>query len=42
MMACPEAIEAAIYPAHTVGGRGAVYEIIRHFYAINKFDWHTK
>jgi 3-deoxy-D-manno-octulosonate 8-phosphate phosphatase (KDO 8-P phosphatase) len=37
--ASPEVLEHAVYSAHAAGGRGAVYEIIRYFYKINKFAW---
>jgi YrbI family 3-deoxy-D-manno-octulosonate 8-phosphate phosphatase len=42
--ACPsdattEVLEESVYAAHASGGIGAVYEIIRYFYRLNKIDW---
>lgn len=37
--AVPEIIEHANYSAHAPSGKGAVYETIRYFFAVNKLEW---
>ena len=37
--AIPEIVEHSVYPTHAIGGKGAVYEFIRHLFKLKKMEW---